>query len=89
MLRDVKIIHYSSPQKKPFKLALIDSYKKLKLKYKIYDFLEAGSDERQYNYPGVDLGITVVCRSMSENIKNITPLKNFSLVTKVINALSN
>ncbi len=73
-----------SPSKRsPSDLALIDSYKKLKLKYKIYDFLEAGSDERQYNYPGVDLGITVVCRSMFGKYKEYhTSKDNFSLVTK-------
>lgn len=36
---------------------------KYKDKYTIYDFHERGSDERQYNAPGVDLPVVCFCRS--------------------------
>ena len=32
-------------------------------KNKIYSFLECGSDERQYNFPGVNLPVVTICRS--------------------------
>ena len=36
---------------------------------KIYKFTHCGSDERQYNYPGIDLPIVTVMRTKFSNFK--------------------
>ncbi len=67
----------------PSDFALLEAYKKLKIKKKKeYSFLERGSDERQYNSPGIDLKITSVFRTKFNEFKEYhTSLDNFKIMT--------
>jgi len=53
----------SKSENSPSDHALISTFKKLKIKFKKFHFTERGSDERQFNWPGIDIPMTSFFRT--------------------------
>ena len=67
----------------PSDRAIVEAYNKLRIKFKRYSFLERGSDERQYNSPGIDLPIAAIFRTkFGKNPEYHTSLDDFNIVTE-------
>jgi len=74
---------FSKYENTPSDRAIVETYNKLKIKFKKYSFLKRGSDERQYNSPGIDLPIASIFRTKyGEYPEYHTSLDNFNLVTE-------
>ena len=66
----------------PSDIALLETYKKLNLNFKIHPFIKSGSDERRFNYPGIDIPIASIFRTKyGEYPEYHSSLDNFNLVT--------
>ena len=64
-------------------LTALEGFKKSKIKYKKYSYLDRGSDERQFNSFGVEIPMTVISRTKFGNYPEYhTSLDDFSVVTE-------
>ena len=63
-------------------IATLHTIKHITKEPKIYKFLDRGSDERQYNTPNLNLGVTTICRSLFGHFDEYhTSLDNLDFVT--------
>ena len=64
-------------------LTALEAFKKLKIRYKKYTYLDRGSDERQFNSFGIEVPMTVISRTKFGNYPEYhTSLDNLSFVSK-------
>tara|TARA_Y100000590_G_scaffold61219_1_gene65393 strand:- start:3203 stop:4492 length:1290 start_codon:yes stop_codon:yes gene_type:complete len=74
---------FSKYENTPSDSAIVEAYNKLRIKFKRYSFLERGSDERQYNSPGIDLPIATIFRTkFGKQPEYHTSLDDFNYVTE-------
>ena len=74
---------FSKYENTPSDSAIVEAYNKLRIKFKRYPFLERGSDERQYNSPGIDLPIATIFRTkFGKQAEYHTSLDDFNYVTE-------
>ena len=63
--------------------AILKAFKSLNLNFKKYSFLDRGSDERQYNSPGIDIPMVCFCRSKFDSYYEYhTHLDNLKFISK-------
>ena len=63
--------------------SILKAFKSLNLNFKKYSFLDRGSDERQYNSPGIDIPMVCFCRSKFDSYYEYhTHLDNLKFISK-------
>ena len=84
--RQTTFCMFSKYNNTPSDQAITQAYRKLNIRnYKVYSFLERGSDERQYNSPGIELPIASIFRSKYNRYPEYhTSLDDFTLVTLMV-----